>query len=111
MTYAWARHTRATGAANGSSQMSTAPARTNGRTCATVVSVHSRPMRCSRAASTRGRQYTAAVSGRTPGATSGGAAAANLASRDGLAQDDGVRAHGELADLLGLPGPVVTIAR
>ena len=65
ITHACARHASATGSASGFSHISSAAAPTNGTMCAAVVSVHSAPARRRRSSSTRGRQWTAAVSGRT----------------------------------------------
>src|SRR4051812_36230195 len=107
MIHAWASATSATGADSGWSSISTTATAMNGTTCATVVRVQSLPRRRRVASLARGRQGTAASSGRGPAACwKPAASTVVLAAGDGPAEDDRVGIERELADLRGVPRTV-----
>ena len=109
-----ARRRRASrAAASGCRTTSSTPTARNGTTWATVLSVHSAPRRRRRCASARGRQWTAASSG-SPAARGGRAAAraaAGSAAGDRQPQDHELGVDGQLGHLLGVPLPVLTMAK
>src|SRR5215470_2960883 len=103
MIHACARATSVTGNASGWTANSSAPAATNGTTCAVVVAVHSAAVRRSRRSSTSGRQWTAWRSGRpSPAVSAATAGAPGLAAGDRQAHDHELGVDRQLADLLGL---------
>src|ERR671922_986230 len=101
MTHAWAKLRSVTGSASGCTANSTAPAPTNGTTCAVVVAVHSAAVRLKRRSSTSGRQCTDWSSGR-PSAATAALGRPGSAARDRQAHDHEIGVDRELADLLGL---------
>src|SRR5919206_318704 len=98
MIHACASAMAATGADSGSISIRTAATTMNGTTCATVVSVQSRPRLRSVSALARLRPGTAASSGRLP--------ASKLPAGDGLAENDGGLAVRQLAHVRRLAGAV-----
>src|SRR3954451_24719662 len=102
MTQAWARLTSVTGSASGCTANRTAPAPTNGTTCAVVVAVHSAAVRLRRRSSTSGRQWTAWRSGRPSAAPGRSRVRSGSAARDRQAHDHELGVERQLAHLLGV---------
>src|SRR5689334_3260509 len=104
MTHAWAKLARQTGRASGCTMNSATPAAMKGTTWAIVMSVHVRPVRSSRRASTRGRQWTAASSGSGSATWASGSAAtgSGLPAGDRQAHDHELGVDRQLAHLLGV---------
>ena len=111
MIQACARQTSATGSASGWSDISSVAAPANGTTWATIVSVHRRPRRRRWAASTRGRQWTPASSGRTSAVAIGDAAARAQPPEIGRRMITSSASTGSSRTCSAWPGPVLTIAR